>query len=119
VTVPLLQQQIRDRPLRPKGESFYEFVPGVKQSMATEHTWDLPKPLMAKFRELLVETNELFSPVAGSRLEGEPPKAATTNNGEPVTSLEERLRTLDRLFSQELITEEEYKLKRQQLLDQL
>jgi len=119
VTVPLLQQQIRDRPLRPKGESFYEFVPRGKQSVATEHTWDLPKPLMAKFKELLVEMDELSSPIAGSRPEGEPSKSMTTNSGEPVTPIEERLRTLDRLRSQGLITEEEYKLKRQQLLEQL
>jgi hypothetical protein len=120
VTVPLLQQQIRDRPVRPKGESFYEFDPRVKQSVATEHTWDLPKPFMGEFRELLVEMNELLSPVAGTRPEGEPSKTTTTTNrGESITSLEERLRTLDRLLSQGLITEEEYKLKRQQLLDQL
>ena len=119
VTVPLLQQQIRDRPLRPKGQSFYEFVPQVKQSVATERTWDLPKPFMAEFRELLVEMDELFSPVAGTRPEGAPSNATTTNSGESVTPLEERLRTLDRLRSQGLITEEEYKLKRQELLDQL
>jgi hypothetical protein len=119
VTVPLLQQQIHDHPLRPSGESFFEFVPRDKQSVAKEHTWDLPKPFMADFRELLVEMDGLLSPVTGTRPEGEPTKSMTTNSGEPVTPLEERLRTLDRLFSQRLITEEEYKLKRQQLLDQL
>jgi hypothetical protein len=119
VTVPLLQQQIRDRPLRPKGESFYEFVPRVKQSVGKEDTWDLPKPLMAEFRELLIEIDELLSPVAGTQPEGEHSKATTTNGGDSVQPLEERLRTLDRLFSQGLITEEEYKLKRQQLLERL
>ena len=119
VTVPVLQQQIRERPLRPKGESFYEFVPRVKQSVATEHPWGLPKPLMTNFRELLVEMDELVVPNAGIRTEVEPSKATTNNSGEPVTPLEERLRTLDRLRSQGLITEEEYKLKRQQLLDKL
>jgi hypothetical protein len=119
VTVPVLQQQIHDRPLRPKGESFYEFVPRVKQSVTTEHPLGLPRPLMAEFRELLVEMDELLVPKGGTGTEGEPSKATTNNSGEPVTSLEERLRTLDRLFSQGLITEKEYKLKRQQLLDQL
>jgi len=119
VTVPLIQQQIRDRPLRPKGETFFEFVPRHKQSVATEHTWELPKPLMAEFRELLVEMDALLSPVASTRPEGEPSKVTTTNGGESVLPLEERLRTLDRLFSQGLITEEEYKLKREKLLEQL
>src|SRR5215510_5397140 len=40
VTVPLLQQQIHDHPLRPSEESFFEFVPRDKQSVAKEHTWD-------------------------------------------------------------------------------
>ena len=46
VTVPLLQQQIRDHPLRPKGEGFYEFVPRVKQAwpqntpgICPNHSW--------------------------------------------------------------------------------
>jgi hypothetical protein len=119
VTVPLLQQQIHDHPLRPSGESFFEFVPRVKQSVATEHTWDLPKPLMAEFKELLVEMDEILSPLQDSRLAGEPPRSATTDGGEPVPALEERLRTLDRLLNQGLITQEEYKLKRQKLLEKL
>jgi hypothetical protein len=119
VTVPLLQQQIRDHPLRPSGESFFEFVPRVKQSTATDHTWDLPKPLMAEFRELMIEMDELLSPVQDSHLAGEPSKSATMDRDEPVTPFEERLRTLDRLLNQGLITQEEYKLKRQKLLDKL
>ena len=119
VTVPLLQQQIRDRPLRPSGESFFEFVPRDKQSVATEHTWDLPKPLMAEFRELMVEMDGILSPVPDPRQAGEPSKSTTSDSGEPVTPFEERLRTLDRLRTQGLITEEEYKLKRQKLLEKL
>jgi hypothetical protein len=119
VTVPLLQQQIRDRPLRPKGESFFEFFPRDKQSVAKEHTWDLPKPPMAEFRELLVQIDESHSPIAGTRPEHNFSKDTMPNSGEPATFLEERLRTLDRLLSQGLITKEEYKLKRQKLLDEL
>jgi hypothetical protein len=119
VTVPNLQQQIRDRPLRQKGETFFEFVPGIKQSLATNRTWDLPKPFMAEFMELLVEMDELLSSVAGSRSKDEPSKITTTNSGEPVTTIEERLRTLDRLFSQGLITEEEYKVTREKVLEKL
>jgi Short C-terminal domain len=119
VTVPLLQQQIRDHPLRASGESFFEFVPRSKQTVATEHTWDLPKPLMAEFRELLVEMDEFLPPVENARPVGEPSRFKTTDGPEPVNPFEEQLRTLDRLFSQGLITQEEYKLKRQKLLDKL
>jgi len=119
VTVPLLQQQIRDHPLRASGESFFEFVPRARQTVATEHTWDLPKPLMAEFRELLVEMDEILSPGQDPSLEGQPSRFKTTDGAEPVAPFEERLRTLDRLLSQGLITQEEYKLKRQKLLDKL
>jgi hypothetical protein len=119
VTVPLLQQQIHDHPLRPSGESFFEFVPRAKQTMAKEHRWDLPKPLMAEFRELMVEMDEILSPEQDSRLAGEPSRSTAIDGGEPVTPIEERLRTLDRLLNQGLITQEEFKLKRQKLLDKL
>ena len=73
---------------------------------------------MAEFRELLVEMDELLS-LAGSRPDGGPSKSTAIDSGEVVTPIEERLRTLERLLAQGLITEEEYKLKRQKLLDQL
>ena len=108
-----------DHPLRASGESFFEFVPQAKQTVATEHTWDLPKPLMAEFRELMVEMDELLSPVQDSRMAVESSRFKTTDEAEPVMPFEERLRTLDRLFNQGLITEEEYQLKRQKLLEKL
>ena len=74
---------------------------------------------MADFKELLVDMNELLTPAAAPQPESEPSKATTLSGGEQATSIDQRLRTLDRLLSKGLITEEEYKLKRQQLLDQL
>lgn len=113
VTIPSLAVQILENPLRPAGEAFYELVPDGNQTLKTEPSWDLTRPFQAHAPELIVEYRSLLvrpdKPVV--------PHEVTGARDRP--SLEERLRTLQRLREQGLIAEEEYQAKRQQLLDEL
>jgi hypothetical protein len=112
VSVPSVQEQIRDDPLRPAGEAFYDLVPGPHQTARWLDTInaqpDLTKPLRAQLSEMVIEYQPFLA------LPDEP---TLRPGGRP--SPEERLRTLQRLREQGLITEEEYRLKRQKLLDEL
>jgi hypothetical protein len=112
VSMPIVQEQIRDYPLRPAGDALYEFVPSrhqkARQVPTINTSWDLAQPLRAHLSELVVEYQALLSLPDETMLEPDlrPP-------------LEERLRTLKRLHEQGLITDEDYRVKRQKLLDEL
>lgn len=112
VSIPSVQEQIRDDPLRPAGDAFYDLVPGPHQTARWLDTInsqpDLTKPLRAQLSEMVIE----YQPFLAL-----PDEATLGPGGRP--PLEERLRTLQRLRDQGLITEEEYRLKRQNLLDEL
>jgi len=112
-TIPLLVDQIRENPLRPAADSFYEPIQGAHQTLHAQTTWDLSKAiqlhapeLVIAFRSLLARPDQADANIEGSETGARPP-------------LEERLHTLKRLYEQGLITEEEYRLKRQKLLDEL
>ncbi len=106
--LPFIQEQIRDDPLRPAGEAFYEPVPGTYQSVRSVKIWDRTQPVRAESVELTTDYQTLL----GSQQEPVLKPAGDT-------PLNERLRTLDQLYKEGLITEEEYQLKRQRLLDEL
>jgi hypothetical protein len=108
VSMTSIQEQIREDPLRPSGESFYELVPSQNQSVRSVKTWDMTEPVRARASELVLNYQALLSS-----------PDERTPKPERGPSLEERLRTLDRLYKDGLITEEEYRLKRQRLLDEL
>jgi len=95
VTVPRFERYIEDNPLRATGALLYEIVPHERQTVLTGNRWKLSKPLAASLTELVID-------------EG-------AEDRRPI-DLEERLRALQRLYQQGLITEEEYRLKRQDLL---
>jgi hypothetical protein len=116
VTVSSLNRQIREHPLWAKGESFFEFMIRPDQIVVTEPLWDLPKPFLAKFTELMVDIKKPV-PLDNSRALQKSSELLSQEGIESVMSLEGRLRALDRLYRQGLITQEEYRLKRQQLLD--
>lgn len=111
-SVPFIREQIRDDPLRPAGDALYELVPGRHQAARAVHTinteLDLTKPIRAQLSELVITYQSfLASP--------DEPEAEPGARPSP----DERLRTLQHLREQGLITEEEYRLKRQKLLDEL
>jgi hypothetical protein len=118
VTVSSLNRQIREHPLWAKGVSFFEFTTRPDQIVVTEPLWDLPKPFLAKFTELMVDIKKPV-PLDNSRALQKSAESLSREGIESVMFLEGRLRALDRLYRQGLITQEEYRLKRQQLLDRL
>jgi hypothetical protein len=104
-----IQQRIRSNPLRAAGDGFYEFVPQPYQLLRSEHGWDRSRLLAAQDSELIIDYR--------SALSGSSDPQATQK--EEWNRLEERLRVLERLREQGLITEEEYRQKRAALLERL
>jgi len=112
VSMPLTLARMRDDPLRPAGEVFYELVPGAHQTVrqfdSIKSTWDPIKSFRAGLSELAIDYQ------AARIFPDESMRAPDGGH-----SAEERLRALQRLRDQGLVTEEEYRLKRQKLLDEL
>lgn len=112
VSMPLLLEQIREDPLRPAGEEFYELFAGPHQTVRRLDTintkWDLTKPVRAHLSEMTIEYQAVLA---------FPDEPVLAPDGRPF--VEERLRALQRLRDQGLITEEEYRDKRKKLLDEL
>lgn len=117
VSMPIIQEQIRDDPLRPAGDTLYELVSSRHQTarpVGTINTGlDLTKPLRTQLSEMAIDYLAFLAIPDEPAAQVDVPQA-----GKPVT-IEDRLRSLQRLWEQGLITEEEYRLKRQKLLDEL
>lgn len=118
ITMPSTRQLLWERPLRPDAGPHYYLVAGTHQtSVRDSGTWSSlfsspPSELSISYQEALL---------------GEPGDAATVKEpsspphglAAPTMSLEDRLRMLKRLHDQGLITEDEYRAKKQQILDRL
>ncbi|MGH7410837.1 MAG: SHOCT domain-containing protein [Candidatus Methylomirabilis sp.] len=108
VSMSFVLDEIRKDPLRPAGDTFYDLVPQGHQTVRTDGHWHLTKPLVKPPAELLIDYRASLTPGAESEVA----------RGEE-TQVEARLRALQRLREQGLITDEEYRKKRQRLLDEL
>ncbi|MCW5800425.1 MAG: SHOCT domain-containing protein [Nitrospira sp.] len=112
VTMPSIRKQIWKDPLFAQAGAFYEFVPGDGQSL-TPSSRDGGNPFRSDPEELVIE----YKLAAGAR--PDPVSSEPAAQPVPPRSLEEQLSLLKRLREQGLITEEDYRTKKQQLLDQL
>ena len=115
VTMAFIEEKIRIDPLSPAGHSFYDIVPRPHQALHRG-----PGPIDMLFPQVpeLVIDERAFSSGSAERM----PAGAGRISGGPLdhdAHLENRLRTLEQLRQQGLVTEEEYHRKRQQLLDEL
>ena len=112
VTMPSIRKQIWKDPLFAQAGAFYEFVPGGGQAIARA-TVDGGNPFRSDPDELVIEYK-----IASS---ANPAPVSSEPSAQPVPprSLEEQLSLLKRLLEQGLITEEDYRTKKQQLLDRL
>jgi hypothetical protein len=115
VSVQFVKEQIRQSPLRPAGETYYEPVPGpsdIVRAFPDERRF--LAPARSGF-EVIIDHRAALSggSAAGS---GHRSGDAETKEG-PEGRLEERLRGLERLRDRGVITEEEYRRKRGQVLD--
>jgi len=108
VSMSYVLDEIRKDPLRPAGDTFYDLVPQGHQTVRTDGHWHLTKPLVKLPAELLIDYRASLAAGAESEVA----------RGDD-TQVEARMRTLQRLREQGLITDEEYRKKRQRLLDEL
>ncbi len=122
ITMPSVRELLWQDPMWTQAGPSYDLVPGTYQTVVREEgsprrllTATLPS-LSIEFKQLLL-AESLSSPAAEKspspkQLSDQPNKPSSTS-----LSLEERLQILRRLRDQGLITEEEYRSKKQQLLD--
>jgi len=112
VTMPSIRKQIWIDPLFAQAGTFYDLVPGERQALVTPAR-DSGNPFRPAPAELEINYRGITGQVPV------PASSGTTSPSAPARSLEEQLGLLKRLHEQGLITEEEYRTKKQQLLDRL
>lgn len=113
ITMRDVVEKIRNDPLRPGGDAFYELVAGRHQTIGADEEPGFTVPFRTQVPELVIEYQAWLT-----RPDQKPgdPDASEPKKPQPI---DERLRTLRGLWDDGLITEEEYRQKRQKLLDEL
>ncbi len=112
VTMPSIRKQIWIDPLFAQAGTFYELVPGERQAVVTPAR-DGGNPFRPAPTELAIDYHGMAGQMA------EPASSGNASPSAPARPLEEQLGLLKRFHEQGLITEEEYRTKKQQLLDRL
>jgi hypothetical protein len=117
VTMSNIKERIWQDPLRPVSPSSYALVPREHQAIVGDGSgagFLSPKPtaLSIAYKPLLLGEPQ-FSVPSETGTSGFIPSPNETR-----LSIEERLQTLKRLRDQALITEEEYQVKKRQILDE-
>ncbi len=123
VSLPNIRQLLREEPLRSQNSDTYDVVPGPHMALIQGddpggHLFSLRVPELAIAYQSLI-TGSGWRPI-GEQPGMQPsssPSSTATSQGQ--SSLEERLRKLRQLRDQDLITDEDYRLKKQQLLESL
>ena len=114
VTLPTVQSLLWDHPLRASGDDSYEFVPGA------EHVVSSPPPqlrgtVQGHPTHVAIDYHAMLSAKPAS----EEAMGSSQRSAPSPLHIEERLQTLERLKERNLITEEEYKSKRREILNSL
>jgi hypothetical protein len=114
ITMPSIRRQIWADPLFTQADGGYEPVAGTNQEIVklSQRDGNLFRPHPA---ELAIDYGALVGHPRPSA--SEPPTGPVRSTPSP--SLEERLEQLKHLYQRGLISEDEYRLKKQQLLDRL
>jgi hypothetical protein len=111
VSMPRIHDLLRKEPLRSHVSDTYEFVVGEYQVLMSDAT-------LGGYRQTSGSSlSILYQPLLASSQTALEPASITSDH--PHLPLEERLRLLKRLHEQGLIADEEYRGKKQQILDQL
>jgi len=116
-TMPSTRRLLWERPLRSDAGPAYDLVPGRHQAVVRDvGVWaglfsTAPSELMLGYRAMLVEE-------PGGAPSTQESSVLNSGIASPSLSLEDRLRVLKRLQEQGLITDEDFRIKKQQLLDQ-
>jgi hypothetical protein len=107
VSMAFVREQIWNDPLHPAGDSFYEVVPQQNQTLQTVRRKDLTQSLLRQVSDLSIDYSaQLRGDVGG-------------DGGAIGNSIEDRLRALKRLRDQGLISEEQFRMKQDRLLERL
>ncbi|HZC81724.1 MAG TPA: SHOCT domain-containing protein [Nitrospiraceae bacterium] len=121
VSKSAVREQLRTAPLRTQAAPFYEVVEGEHQTVVRDAGL-FQRLLRSAGPEIVIEYEALLAarPIVGapSLAPTLPPVASPTESSRlPVATIEERLQDLKRLRDQGLITEEEYRQKKKEVLD--
>ena len=122
ISMFFIQRQIEDDPLRPAGDSFYDVIPKPHQTVQTVRRRDPLQSLFKPVSELIIDYRAVLDHTPDPSLtKGTFPLDTEIGGGteRERSGLEERLRILNRLREQGLITEEEFRSKRERLLERL
>lgn len=122
VSMAFIQRQIMNDPLRPAGDSFYDVILKPHQTVRTVRRRDLTQSLLKQVSELIIDYGAVLDPTSEPSLTKGTFQLETEIGGgtkRERSGLEERLRILNRLCEQGLITEEEFRSKRARLLERL
>ncbi len=117
VTMPGTRQLLWQRPLRPDAGPHYDLVASTHQTIVQDFGVlpslfsSVPSELSLTYQAIL-----LRDPVETSAPRESPPHSS--DMAPTPMSIEDRLRVLQRLYDQGLITDEEYRAKKQQILGQ-
>lgn len=122
-TLPNVRELLWSDPLRPNGEPDFEFVASENQTVENPGilaSWSLTgsvPDMRINYRAFLPEAERGLS---GTREQAAPAPPSVQREGvAPAGSLEERLEELKRLKDKGLITEEDYRMKKKDLLESL
>lgn len=110
VTMPSIRKQIWIDPLFAQAGT-YELVPGERQALVTASR-DKSNLFRSEPAELAID----YESMTGGAASGSSGSSSLPAHPQ---ALEDSLGQLKRLYEQELITEEDYRMKKQQLLDRL
>ncbi|MGH7146496.1 MAG: SHOCT domain-containing protein [Nitrospiraceae bacterium] len=120
VSMPFIQQRIWEEPLRPVGDVFYELVPQRDQTVRTERRSDLTQSLLGEVSVLVLDQSAVSAKAQNTVAPGSIVQSGKKpGRQEETAGVEDQLRRLRRLFEEGLITEDDYRQKRQKLLEQL
>ncbi len=124
VTMPSVLELLWRDPLWTNAGPFYDLVPGDHQTVAAgedpvRRLFSLSLPTLSIEYKQLLMAEAVSSPSAQKNPAASQMSPPPSQTSPSTLSLEERLQTLKRLKEQGLITDEEYRAKKQQLLDRL
>lgn len=118
VTMPSTRQLLWERPLRPDAGPHYDLIAGQHQTLMRDTGgWSglfSPAP-----SELSISYQEALPGEPVDSVFPQQNRPSSPDGVPPALLLEERLRTLKQLHDQGLISDDDYRVKKQQLLDRL